>query len=208
MSISRAFRRLLPMLVILPLGLGPEMAAARPQAPQATEPNISELRLDAALIGDFLRVIYFGDDGRFHFREYSTCSYQFIQNPAVSVEDGLVHVTAEYYARRGTEALGGCAGGPGTSTAVTMSARLSAQGSTMAFEILEVKTESMPRITAALLDLAGVTLPMTHNFDLMAAMNRMLHENQPFGVSSLDIHEVLVEDESVRLRLTMQLGIW
>ena len=89
-----------------------------------------------------------------------------------------------------------------------MSARLSAQGSTMAFEILEVKTESLPGLTATLLDLAGVKLPMTHPFDLMAALNSILYENQAFGVSFLEIHEVLVEDGSVRLRLTLRLGIW
>ena len=225
MSISTALRWL-PIVSILAFGVGPGAMPHRSAAyawnlqaanvpageavrsSQATESNLSELRLSAALIEEFLQVIYFTDGGRFHFREYSTCSYEFIQSPSVLVEDGLVRVEAEYYRRRATEALGRCVGGPGTSTTVSMSARPSAQGSTMAFEILEVKTESLPNLTAALLDLAGVELPMTHAVDLMGAMNRNLHENQSFGVSSLEIHELLVEDGSVRLRLTLQLGIW
>ena len=225
MSISTALRWL-PILSMLAFGVGSgamphrstahawNLQAASVQAveavtsSQATESNISELRLSAALIEEFLQVIYFTDGGRFHFREYSTCSYEFIQSPSVLVEDGLVRVAAEYYRRRGTEALGRCVGGPGTSTTVSMSARPSAQGSTMSFEILEVKTESLPNLTAALLDLAGVELPMTHAVDLMGAMNRILHENQSFGVSALEIHDLLVEDGSVRLRLTLKLGIW
>ncbi len=225
MNISTALGWL-PILSILAFGVGPG-AISRPAtahawnlqaasvraaqavpSSQATESNLSELRLSAALIEEFLQVIYFTDAGRFHFREYSTCSYEFLQSPSVMVEDGLVRVAAEYYRRRGTEALGRCVGGPGASTTVSMSARPSAQGSTIAFEILEVKTESLPNLTAALLDLAGVELPMTHAVDLMGAMNRILHENQSFGVSSLEIHELLVEDGSVRLRLTLQLGIW
>ena len=107
MSIPSAFRGLVSMaLSIAALGVIPQVAAAHPQ--QAAESNISELRLDSALIRDFLQVIYFGDDGRFHFREYSTCSYQFLQNPSVAVADGLVRVSAEFYSRRGTEALGRC----------------------------------------------------------------------------------------------------
>ena len=205
MSISTALCWL-PIMSVLAL---PNVRAAEAvPSSQEAESNISELRLNAALIEEFLQVIYFTDGGRFHFREYSTCSYEFLQSPSVLVEDGLVRVVAEYYRRRGTEALGGCVGGPATSTTVSMSARLSAQGSTMAFEILEVKTESLPRLTATLLDLAGVKLPMTHPFDLMAALNSILYEKQAFGVSFLEIHEVLVEDGSVRVRLTLRLGIW
>lgn len=207
MSISTALRWL-PILSILAFGASPHTQAEAAPSSQAGESDVSELRLNAALIEEFLQVIYFTDGGRFHFREYATCSYEFIQSPSVVVEDGVVRVTADYYRRRGSEALGGCVGGPGASTKVSMSARLSGEGSTMAFEIFEVKTESMPRMTAALLDLAGVKLPMTHAFDLMAALNRILYENQPFGVSALEIHEVLVEGGAVRLRLTLQLGIW
>ena len=205
MSISRAFRRLLPILSILALGASPQVAAAHPQAPES---NISELRIDSSLIQDFLQVIYFADEGRFHFREYSTCSYQFLQNPSVSVEDGLVRVSAEFYSRRATQTLGKCVGGPAVSTTVLMSARPFAQGSAVAIEILEVKTETLPKLATVILGLAGVELPMTHNLDLMSAMNRFLHGQQSFGVSSLEIHEVVVQDPSILLRLTMRLGIW
>lgn len=176
--------------------------------PQATEPNLSELRLDASLIESFLGVIYFSDEGRFHLREYSTCSYQFLQNPSVAVEDGLVRVSAELYSRRGTEALGGCVGGPAIHTTVVMSARPFAQGSAVGMEILEVTTETMPELTSTLLGLAGMELPMTHTFDLMAAMNGILQGQRSFGISALEIHEVRPEDDSVLLRLTMQMGIW
>lgn len=198
------FRRLLPTLSILALVVF-QPATARPQASGA---NASELRLDASLIEDFLRVIYFGDDGRYHFREYSPCSYQFVQNPAVSVEDGVVRVTAEYFGRRGSEGLGGCVGTPGVSTNVSVSARASAQGSALTIEILEVKTETMPRLTSTILQAAGVSVPMTHEFDLMGALNNVLYGNRRFGVSSLDVHDVLIEEGNVLIRLTLRLGIW
>ncbi len=201
--------RSLPMLLVLLVSATPYQAAdSQASDPQGSESNFSELRLNAPLIQDFLRVIYFADGGRFHFREYSECSYEFIQNPSVSVKDGLVHVSAEYYRRRGTGAAGRCLGGPGTNTKVTLSARPFAQGSAVALEILEVKTERMPRLTSALLGLAGVQLPMTHTFDLMAAMNRMLQGQQSFGISSLEVHQVLPEENAIRMRLTVQLGIW
>ncbi len=211
MSIFTALRWL-PLLSIVVLGGSSPAAVANSQATaamsQATDAKVSELRLDASLIEDFLRSIYFADDGRFHFREYSTCSYEFLQNPIVSVEDDLVLVSAEFFRRRGTETLGRCVGGPGVNTTVTMSARLSAQGSAVAIEIIEVKTETLPKLTSVILGLAGVKPPMTHEFDLMAAMNRVLHGQQSFGVSSLVVHDVLPENGSVLLRLTMQLGVW
>jgi len=197
--------RLLPALVVVVLALSWPLASAHPQA---TETNVSELGLSETLIKEFLQVIYFTDGGRFHFKEYSTCSYEFIQNPTVSIEDGIVKIGAEYYRRSGTEALGGCVGGPGTNTIVTLSARLAPAGRAVALEIFEVKTESLPRLTATLLDVAGVKLPMTHQFNVMDALNRTLQDNQPFGIAELEIHEVLVEDESVRLRMTVDLGIW
>ena len=201
--------RSLPMLLVLLVSATPCQAAdSQTSDPQGSESNFSELRLDAPLIQDFLRVIYFVDGGRFHFREYSECSYEFIQNPSVSVEDGLVHVSAEYYRRRGTAAAGGCLGVPGTNTKITRSARPFAQGSAVGLEILEINTERMPQLTSALLGLAGVQLPMTHTFDLMAAMNRMLQGQQAFGILSLEVHEVLAEGNAVRVRLTVQLGIW
>ncbi len=153
-------------------------------------------------------MIYFVDGGRFHFREYSECSYEFIQNPSVSVKDGFVYLSAEYYRRRGTGAAGGCLGGSQTNTNVTLSARPFAQGSAVALEILEIKTELMPQLTSTLLGLAGVQLPMTYTFDLMTAMNRILQGQQSFGISSLEVHQVLPEEGAVRVRLTVQLGIW
>ena len=195
-------------------GLGSEVPGrAVPGAvsaePQAADSSLSELRLTSTLIEGFLRVIYFGaEDARFHFREYSTCSYEFIQNPSVSLGDGLIRVSAEFYRRRGTEALGGCVGGPAIETIVMMSARPFAQGTAVGLEITEVTTETLPELTSALLGLAGVELPMTHTFDLMGAMNGMLRETQPFGIASMEIHEVLPADDSILLRLTMQLGIW
>jgi len=198
-------RRLGSALLVLALATSPFAAAAQESGAAS---SLSELRLDAALIQEFLQVIYFADGGRFHFKEYSDCSYEFIQNPVVSIDGGLVRVGAEYFRRRGTPALGGCAGIPGTSTNVTLVARPSAEDSALALEVLEVRTETLPELTAMLLQLAGVTLPMTQQFDLMAALNDILYENQPFGIVSLQIHELLVEDESVLLRLTMRLGIW
>ena len=139
--------RLLPMLLVLLVSATPYQAAdSQTSDPQGSESNFSELRLDAALIQGFLRVVYFVDGGRFHFREYSECSYEFIQNPSVSVKDGLVHVSAEYFRRRGTGAAGGCLGGPQTNTNVTLLARPFAQGSAVALEILEIKTERMPQL--------------------------------------------------------------
>ncbi len=191
---------ILATLIVAPIG-----ALA---APQSAPSGVSELRLDAALIESFIRVIYLGDDGRFHFREYSRCSYEFIQNPRVSVEGGLVRVSAEYWSRRGSEGLGGCVGGPGINTNVLLSARLAPEGSAIAIELLSVETDTLPALSAVILDLAGVRLPMTLDFDLMGAINDVLYDNQNFGVASLEVHDVLVEESSVLLRLTMQLGIW
>ena len=86
MNTSILFRRLLPVLSILALGvmLQPTVVAQ----PHASPAGSSEIRLDASLIKDFLEVIYFGEDGRFHFREYSPCSYQFLQNPSSSSKEG------------------------------------------------------------------------------------------------------------------------
>ncbi len=178
------------------------------QSEQPTRGESSGLRLDAGLIKDFLEVLFFGDDGRFHFREYFPCSYQFVQNPRVSVQDGLVLVTADYYARRGSEGLGGCVGTPGIDTTVTVSARVTARGSGLAIEILNLRSETLPALTSVILDLVGIKLPYTHEFDLMAAINNVLYENQRFGVSSLEVHEVLMEDEAVLVRMTVRLGVW
>ena len=49
---------------------------------------------------------------------------------------------------------------------------------------------------------------MTHDFDLMGALNNVLYGNQRFGVSSLDVHDVLIEEGNVLIRLTLRLGIW
>ncbi len=208
MNLCTATRSLPLLLALLVSATAYQAAASQASGPEGSGSNFSELRLNAPLIQGFLRVIYFTDGGRFHFREYSACSYEFIQNPSVSVKDGLVHISAEYYRRRGTGVAGGCLGGPGTNTEVTLSARPFAEGSAVALEILEIKTERMPDLTSALLSLAGVELPMTHTFDLMAAMNRTLRSQQSFGISSLEVHQVLAEENAIRVRLTMQLGIW
>jgi len=185
-------------------------AAAMPTAVYAQVPEgpAGELLLDAALIGEFIQVIYFAEEGRYHFREYSTCSYEFLQNPTVAIDGDLLRVSADYYRRRATEAIGGCVGGPGADTVVRLTARLGAGGSKLAIEILEVTTEAMPQLSGMLLQLAGISPPMTHEVDLMDALNRILYENQPFGIASLDIHELAVTEEGVRLRLAMTLGPW
>lgn len=175
---------------------------------QAPEAPAGELLLDAALIRELLQVIYFDNQGRYHFREYSTCSYEFLQNPTVAIDGDLLRISADYYRRRGSEALGGCVGGPGADTVVRLTARPSAAGSKLTIEILEVTTESMPQLAGMLLQLAGINPPMTHEVDLMEALNRILYENQPFGIASLDVREMTLTEEGVRLKLVMTLGRW
>jgi hypothetical protein len=215
MSLSKNCR-LLPALCFLVLSANPAVAAVADPAPagqpatlaQTPEPQLSELRLDASLIDEFVQSIFFADQGRYHFREYSKCSYEFLQNPSVVVEEGVVSVTADYWRRSAAEVGGACVGGPGMNTNVTMSARLAARGSAVAIEVFEVETESLASLTSTILQLAGVTLPMTTEFDLLGALNGLLYEKQPFGIVSLDIREVVAENNSVLLRLTMRLGIW
>lgn len=208
MNISTAVRSL-PVLLVALVGATPYLAAD-PQAADSrgSAPDSSEMRLSAPLIQDFLRVIYFGQEGRVHFREYSECNYEFVQNPGVVVQDGLVHVTAEYYRRIARAAGGACIGGPGSSDKVTLTARPYAEGTAVAIEITDIRMERAPSLTPMLLNLVGIELPIIHTFDLMGAMNRVLREQSTFGIASLEVHDVVPEDGAVLVRLTMLLGIW
>ena len=204
--------RLMPvlsLLVLLPVaGLIPAWGEEEVASVQGAESNLSEMRLDDSLIEDFLNVIYFTDNGRLHLAEYSECSYEYVQNPSVSVEEGVVRVGADYYRRQARETLGACVGGPGTNTRVNLSARVSASGRSVAIEVFDIQTESLPELTAIILDLAGVQLPLRHEFDLLAAVNGVLYGQKPFGLSSLQVHDVVAENESVLVRMSMEWGVW
>ena len=127
---------------------------------------------------------------------------------SVTIEGDLLKVSAEYYRRRATGALGSCVGGPGSDTIVHASARLTAADSTVVIEVVDLTTESMPELTAMLMELAGVTLPMRHEFNLLGALNGILQEQKPFGLASLEIHDVVVADDAVTLQATAQMGLW
>jgi hypothetical protein len=175
---------------------------------QGTPAGASEIRLDVSLIQDFVRVAFFGKEGRFHFKDYTACNYEFLQNPKVEIQDGLLVISAEYWRRLATPAGSLCVGGPGTSATAVMHARPYGSGRTLGLEITEITTKEMPELTQFMLSAAGVTVPTREEFDLMSILNTGLHTTRPFGIASLDIREVRVEASSLVLTVSMQLGVW
>jgi hypothetical protein len=167
-----------------------------------------ELRLDETLIQDFVRSGFFGKEGRFHFKEYTACNYEFLQNPQVEIRDGMLVISAEYWRRVATPAGSLCVGGPGMNATAVMHARPYGSGRTLGLEITEITTEEMPELTRFILSASGVTVPTREEFDLMSILNTGLHGRRPFGILSLDIHEVRVEERSVILTADMSLGVW
>jgi hypothetical protein len=186
------------------LGMNGVVASTGQEAPAGA----SEVRFDVTLIQDFVRVAFFGQEGRFHFKEYSACSYEFLQNPQVETRDDLLVISAEYWRRTATPAGNLCVGGPGMNATAVMHARPYGSGRTLGLEILEITTREMPELTRFLLSAAGVTVPTREEFDLMSILNSGLYGTRPFGVLSLDIHEVTVESRSVVLRTEIKLGLW
>jgi len=194
---------------------GAAATAGQPAAPttgsgaaQNAPAGASEIRFDVSLIQDFIRVAFFGKEGRFHFKEYSTCNYEFLQNPKVEIQDGLLVISAEYWRRLATPAGSLCIGGPGANATAVMHARPYGSGRTLGLEITQITTEEMPELTRFMLSAAGVTVPAREEFDLMSILNTGLHGRRPFGILSLDIHEVRVEASSLVLAASMQLGVW
>jgi len=191
------------------------MTTGQPAAPtsglaaaQNAPAGASEIKLDVSLIQGFVRVVYFGKEGRVHFKEYSACNYEFLQNPQVEIRDGLLVISAEYWRRLATPAGNLCVGGPGTNVTAVMHARPYGSGRTIGLEITQITTEEMPELTQFVLSSAGVTVPTREEFDLMSILNTGLQGRRPFGILSLDIRDVRVEASSVVLTASMQLGIW
>lgn len=179
-----------------------------PTASQSTPAGASEIRFDVSLIQDFVRVGFFGKEGRFHFKEYTACNYEFLQNPKVEVQNGELVISAEYWRRLATPAGSLCVGGPGSNATAVMHARPYGSGRTLGLEVTRITTQEMPGLTEFLLSAAGVTVPTREEFDLMSILNTGLHGRRPFGILSLDIHEVRVEATSLVLTASMQLGVW
>jgi len=177
-------------------------------ASQNAPAGASEIHFDVSLLQDFVRVGFFGKEGRFHFKEYSACNYEFLQNPKVEIQDGLLVISAEYWRRVATPAGSRCIGGPGMSATAVMHARPYGSGRTLGLEITQITTKEMPELTQFILSAAGVTVPTREEFDLMSILNTGLHGRRPFGILSLDIHEVRVESSSLVLTASMQLGVW
>jgi len=186
----------------------PAARAIGPAVAQSAPTGASEIRFDVSLIQDFVRVAFFGKEGRFHFKEYSACNYEFLQNPKVEIQDGLLVISAEYWRRLATPAGSLCVGGPGTSATAVMHARPYGSGRTLGLEITQITTKEMPELTQFMLSAAGVTVPTREEFDLMSILNTGLHGRRPFGILSLDIHEVRVEASSLVMTANIQLGVW
>jgi len=186
----------------------PAAPAGGPATSQSSPAGASEIRFDVSLIQDFVRVAFFGKEGRFHFKEYSPCNYEFLQNPKVEIQDGLLVISAEYWRRLATPAGSLCVGGPGSSATAVMHARPYGSGRTLGLEITQITTQEMPELTQFMLSAAGVTVPTREEFDLMSILNTGLHGRRPFGILSLDIHEVRVEASSLVLTASLQLGVW
>ena len=186
----------------------PAASAAGPTAAQNVPAGASEIRFDVSLIQDFVRVAFFGKEGRFHFKEYSACNYEFLQNPKVEIQDDQLVISAEYWRRLATAAGSLCVGSPGTSATAVMHARPYGSGRTLGLEITHITTREMPELTQFMLSAAGVTVPTREEFDLMSILNTGLHGRRPFGILSLDIHEVRVEPSSLVMTASMQLGVW
>jgi hypothetical protein len=189
-------------------GTAPAANGVESTASQEPHPGASEIRFDISLIRDFVRAGFFGKEGRFHFTEYSACNYEFLQNPQVEIQGDLLLISAEYWRRSATPAGDLCIGGPGMSATAVMHARPYGSGRTLGLEITEITTQEMPELTRFILSAAGVTVPTREEFDLMSILNTGLHGRRPFGILSLDIHEVRVEPTSVVLIASVQLGVW
>ena len=95
-----------------------------------------------------------------------------------------------------------------TSATAVMRARPYGSGRTLGLEITQITTQEMPELTSFILSAAGVTVPTREEFDLMSILNTGLHGRRPFGILSLDIHEVRVEPSSLVMTASMQLGVW
>jgi len=186
----------------------PAAPTTGPGAAQNAPAGASEIHFNVSLIQDFVRVAFFGKEGRFHFKEYSACNYEFLQNPKVEIKDGLLVISAEYWRRLATPAGSLCVGGPGANATAVMHARPYGSGRTLGLEITQITTEEMPELTRFMLSAAGVAVPAREEFDLMSILNTGLHGRRPFGILSLDIHEVRVEASSLVLTASMQLGVW
>jgi hypothetical protein len=188
-----------------------EPAAAPSPAPttsQGAPSGASEIHFDVSLIQDFVRVAFFGKEGRVHFKEYTACNYEFLQNPRVEIQNEELVISAEYWRRLATPAGSLCVGGPGSNVTAVMHARPYGSGRTLGLEVTRITTQEMPGLTEFLLSAAGVTVPTREEFDLMSILNTGLHGRRPFGILSLDIHEVRVEATSLVLTASMQLGVW
>ena len=203
------------ILTLLGSMSGASTTVERPMSPSSTlsasqnaPAGASEIRFDISLIQDFVRVAFFGKEGRFHLKEYSACNYEFLQNPKVEIQDGLLVISAEYWRRLATPAGSRCIGGPGTSATAVMHARPYGSGRTLGLEITQITTAEMPGLTEFILSAAGVTVPTREEFDLMSILNTGLHGRRPFGILSLDIHEVRVEASALVLTASLRLGVW
>lgn len=190
-----------------PASLQPPPHPAPPATQEPAGPAM-EVRLDGSLIQDFVRSAFFGREGRFHFKEYSACNYEFLQNPQVEIRDGMLVVSAEYWRRMATAAGSLCVGGPGMNATAVMRARPYGSGRTLGLEITEITTEEMPELTGFILAASGVSVPTREEFDLMSILNTGLHGRRPFGILSLDIREVKVEAKAIVLSADMRLGVW
>lgn len=191
-------------LLLAGVAVASVLVAARP----ARQPA-NELVLTEELIVDFVRVAWFADGGRFHFSTYSDCNYSFLQNPSVRISDGELVIEAEYWRRTATSVGNRCVGGPGADFPVVMRSRPFSRGGAVVLEITDVQTSGSATINSTLLSLAGVSLPMEYEIDMMSMLNRSLHDSgYGFGVAELDLHEIVADGGVIRLPWTMRLGNW
>lgn len=187
---------------------GPGAVVVQAPAPDEGTAAADEMTLRAETIAQFLRVAWFGDDGRYHFSAYSDCSYSFLQNPSVEIGDGNLTLSAEYWRRTATAAGGRCVGGPGANARVIMHARPVVRDGAVVLQISRVETPGAQGLTDVVLAVAGVRLPMDYEVDLRGALNRILHETAPFGIAALAIDEMTAAADGLHVRWRVTLGRW
>lgn len=171
----------------------------------AAATSAAEIVLEHSAVDKLLAQTLFTNRGRFDLQRGACHAY--LEKPSVELKGGRIRIRSHLTARLGVESGGSCVG-VGFASWTVVSGRPVPQGGTV--KLVDLRVDGMDDGAVRMVLESGLfpSLPRAIEFDVLKAVQEMLHGNQAQFQASVDgfqIDSVRAEDDRLAIRFDFRL---